>query len=52
MDVLIKGTKVAALLDTCSSINIISKYLYEKLPLQNKSSFWSCGEQAVKLANN
>lgn len=28
MDVLIKGTKVAALLDTGSSINIISKSLY------------------------
>lgn len=52
MDVLVKGTKVATLLDTGSSINIISKSLYEKLPSQNKSSFRSCGEQAVKLANN
>lgn len=52
MDVIIKGTKVTALLDTGSSINIISKSLYEKLPSQNKSSFRSCGEQTVKLTNN
>jgi hypothetical protein len=52
MDVNIHGMKVTALLDTGSSINIISKELFDKLPLQSKFHFRSSDEQKVKLANN
>lgn len=52
MPVNIKGMQVTALLDTGSSINIISKSLYDKLSLNSKSNFRTCSEQSVKLANN
>lgn len=52
MPVNIKGMQVTALLDTGSSINIISKSLYDKLSLKSKSNFRTCSEQSVKLANN
>ena len=52
MPVNIKGMQVAALLDTGSSINIISKSLFDKLPHNGKFNFRSGSEQTVNLANN
>ena len=52
MPVNIKGLQVAALLDTGSSINTISKSLFNKLPNNGKFNFRSGSEQTVKLANN
>ena len=52
MPVNIKGLQVAALLDTGSSINIISKSLFDKLPNNGKFNFRSGSEQTAKLVNN
>ena len=51
MSVNIKGLQVAALLDTGSSINIISKSLFDKLPNNGKFNFRSGSEQTVKFVN-
>ena len=52
MPVDICGIKVAALLDTGSNVNIISKSLFQRLPVQSKSCFVpSVGHQSVTLAN-
>ena len=48
----IKGLQVAALLDAGSSINIISKSLFDILQNNGKFNLRSGSEQTVKLANN
>lgn len=52
MPVNIKVLQVAALLDAGSSINIISKSLFDILPNNGKFNLRSGSEQTVKLANN
>ena len=46
MPVNIKDMQVAALLDTVSSINTISKSLFDKLPHNGKLNFRSGSEQS------
>ena len=44
--------QVAALLDSGSSINIMSEELYHRVPNSCKSGINSCNTDTVKLANN
>lgn len=43
---------VAALVDTGSSINVISKNLYDSIPEQFKLSFKHLSSSEIRLANN
>ena len=44
--------KVAALVDSCSSINIMSKTLFDSIPEQHKLSFERLECSEIRLANN
>ena len=52
MSVVIGNMKVSALLDTGSSINLISKYLYDRIPGSCKSLIDTNLQSLITLANN